>query len=79
MDRDPLFVDPLHRAGPDGIWLTPDDGLRLQINSPCIDAGLPTAAPRRDILGLVRTRYPDIGAYEYGATHNGAEQWRDYR
>ncbi len=36
IDADPLFVNPV---GSDGIVGTPDDDLRLQAASPCIDAG----------------------------------------
>jgi len=36
IDLDPLFVDPF---GPDATPGTPDDDLRLQPGSPCIDAG----------------------------------------
>ena len=77
---DPRFVstDGYYRGGPDGIWLTADDGLRLQAASPCIDAADGSAAPATDILGQPRYDYPpkfntgsgtpayaDIGAYEY--------------
>jgi hypothetical protein len=37
----------------------------LQSDSPCIGAADPTAAPRKDILGLPRKIAPDIGAYEF--------------
>ena len=36
---DPLFVNIDNPIGPDGIWFTEDDGLRLQVGSPAIDAG----------------------------------------
>jgi hypothetical protein len=38
----------------------------LQADSPCIDAGTPTGAPRVDIEGTLRDATPDIGAYERG-------------
>lgn len=38
--EDPLFVDLNNPAGPDGRWMTADDGFRLQYNSPAIDYGL---------------------------------------
>ncbi|UCG49335.1 MAG: alkaline phosphatase family protein [Phycisphaerales bacterium] len=41
-DVDPEFVDTTDAAalvGPDGRWLTCDDGLRIKFNSPCIDSG----------------------------------------
>jgi len=40
--KDPRFLDPL---GPDGIPGTPDDDLRLDHRSPCIDAADNTAVP----------------------------------
>jgi uncharacterized repeat protein (TIGR02543 family) len=36
---DPLFVNIDDPIGPDGIWFTADDGLRLRSGSPAIDAG----------------------------------------
>ena len=78
MDCDPLFIDPLTPAGPDGLWRTDDDGFRLRLDSPCIDAGFGWHAPLRDILGLVRTGRPDIGAYEFGARRNSASEWLTY-
>ena len=62
---DPRFVAPAAPAGPDGLWRTGDDGLRLQSDSPCIGAADPAVAPQTDILGLPRSSPPDIGAYEF--------------
>jgi len=62
---DPRFADPATPVGPDGLWRTLDDGLRLQSDSPCIGAADPAAAPRKDILGLPRKIGPDLGAYEF--------------
>ena len=68
IDLDPLFVDPL---GPDGLVGTPDDNLRLQTDSPCLDTGDPTLAltpGERDLDGharVLRGRV-DMGAYEFG-------------
>lgn len=75
----PLFVNPNNPAGEDGILRTGDDGLRVRINSPCIDAANGDIAPLTDILGLERIdidevpntgtgtlNYVDIGAYESG-------------
>jgi parallel beta-helix repeat protein len=62
---EPRFVAPATPAGPDGLWRTNDDGLRLQSNSPCIGAADPAVAPKTDILGLPRGTAPDMGAYEY--------------
>ena len=61
----PRFLAPATPAGPDELWRTRDDGLRLQSDSPCIGAADPTLAPQKDILGLTRKIAPDIGAYEF--------------
>jgi len=63
----PRFVAPFAPAGPDGLWRTNDDGLRLQSDSPCIGAADPAVAPETDILGLPRGSAPDIGAYEFAS------------
>jgi len=62
---DQRFVAPATPAGPDGLWRTRDDGLRLRPDSPCIGAADPAVAPQTDILGLPRKTAPDIGAYEF--------------
>jgi hypothetical protein len=81
VDADPKFVrNP--SPGPDGTWGTADDDygdLRLQPDSPCIDAGDNTAVPAgvtTDLAGKSRfVDFPgvndpgaivDIGAYEHG-------------
>ena len=69
---DPRFVAPATPAGPDGLWRTSDDGLRLQSDSPCIGAADPAVAPTTDILGLPRGSAPDIGAYEFAS---GGGSW----
>jgi len=79
IDSDPCFVDINDPCGPDGIFGTFDDGLRLTIDSNCIDAADGNAAPATDILGFGRfdvgsvdnngvgdPNYADIGAYEFG-------------
>lgn len=63
---DPLFKDVALPAGPDGIFGTIDDGLCLQPESPCVDAGLEEGAPETDQRGYRRDDAPDIGAYEVG-------------
>ena len=65
---DPLFVD---ANGPDDIPGTGDDDLRLQANSPAINAGDPTFTPdlgQTDLSGVPRVLCGrvDIGAYEFG-------------
>ncbi len=74
-DDDPLFADAGNPAGPDGIFLTEDDGLQLQPSSPCVDIGTnATGVPATDILEASRINMPgwgnesppfvDVGAYE---------------
>ena len=46
---DPRFVD---AAGPDGVYGTLDDDLRLSFSSPCIDAGSNAALPTEDVADL---------------------------
>jgi probable HAF family extracellular repeat protein len=78
IDADPCFVDIDDPNGPDNIFGTQDDGLQLQVGSPCIDAADGNAALTTDILGRGRIdvnevantgtgkpNYVDIGAYEY--------------
>lgn len=60
----PLFADTANAIGIDGIWRTLDDGLSLQTISPAIDAGTTAGAPITDIMGLIRTGQPNLGAYE---------------
>lgn len=65
----PHFVNQFFGAGPDGLWGTADDGLRLSSISPLINAG---TAENNDLLSPIdvsgnprveRSR-ADIGAYE---------------
>jgi len=79
IDTPPEFVDAMHPAGTVTpiVWMTADDGLRLQNTSPCIDKADGDFAPPKDILGVRRydegaagggvgqPPYVDIGAYEY--------------
>ncbi|NIP55437.1 MAG: hypothetical protein GWN94_24155, partial [Phycisphaerae bacterium] len=77
IDIDPNFIDVGKPAGLDDMFGTFDDGLRLQIVSPCIDAADGDAAPATDICdsgridisyinntGTGDPNYADIGAYE---------------
>ncbi|HMB92002.1 MAG TPA: choice-of-anchor Q domain-containing protein [Rhodothermales bacterium] len=75
----PLFVD---ASGSDNRFGTLDDNLRLQPNSPAIDAGDNAALPAgsNDLDGHPRifdggsgTATVDLGAYEYGAAAVGIE------
>ena len=65
--NNPLFVNIALGAGGDGIWLTADDGLRLQASSPGINAGDNTGVSAIDILSNPRitNTIVDMGAYEY--------------
>ena len=53
IDVDPLFVAPN------------SEDFHLKMGSPCVDAGIATAAPELDLDGNMRDEMPDIGAYEY--------------
>ena len=44
-DADPLFVNIDNPIGPDGIWFTDDDGLRVVKGSPAIDSGYNESLP----------------------------------
>lgn len=67
------FVDITNPAGADGIWYTADDGLKLPVGSPCVNAGTPDTTGLglgdTDIAGnprIVGTAI-DLGAYEYNS------------
>ncbi len=77
INTDPCFIAADNPAGPDGFFLTSDDGLQLQLldvldgYSPCIDVADDSCAPPTDILGHNRLDVPmigfavaDMGAYE---------------
>jgi hypothetical protein len=69
-DFDPHFVNPSNPIGPDNIWGTADDGLRLQPNSLAWNNGTPdiTSSPilTFDISGDTRVQGGriDMGVYE---------------
>lgn len=65
IDSDPLFVAGNNPPGADACWLTADDGLRLQNNSPMINAGSTIANYQYDIMGILYNNNPEIGTYEY--------------
>ena len=67
INLEPLFFD---ADGTDNVIGTPDDDLRLQPGSPCIDAGTSSNAPAMDIKGTQRFDVPEIpntgsGVYPY--------------
>ena len=67
LDLDPLFTNATDPDGLDDILGTIDDGLRLSVNSPAVDAGVVVTANVTDILGNPRNYNGavDIGAYEF--------------
>jgi hypothetical protein len=67
IDTDPMFEDIALGAGPDGIWMTADDGLQLQNTSLCIDAGDNNGIFVTDLLSNNRivNSTVDMGSYEY--------------
>ncbi|MHC4647438.1 MAG: choice-of-anchor Q domain-containing protein [Planctomycetota bacterium] len=70
IDEGPDFVDDGDCEGDDDKWMTCDDGLRLESDSDCRDAGHNNSVPGyldADIKGSDRIigDYVDMGAYEY--------------
>ena len=78
IEAEPLFMD---ADGPDDVPGTPDDNLRLQPGSPCIDAGLSVGIaldqdgnqrmvddPATPDTGIGFPEVIDMGPYEYGST-----------
>ncbi|MEN6627465.1 MAG: choice-of-anchor Q domain-containing protein [Candidatus Sumerlaeia bacterium] len=78
ISSDPKFVNIDVPAGPDGIWATADDGLRLRSGSRCIDGGTNMGASGTDILGQIRCNRADMGAYE-NRSRNATGNWALYR
>ncbi len=83
-NQDPLFANPTLPAGPDGVFGTSDDGLRLLGCSPVIDAGNNAQVPpgiTTDLAGDPRFHNNgtvDMGAYEYsgpGCVLGGTIRW----
>lgn len=75
IQSDPLFVSLLQPSGADNTWLSADDGLRVQSNSPCVDAGDNTGVAAIDLIGEIRilNSVVDMGAYEYNETASLSE------
>ncbi len=63
----PLVADVNDGDGPDNIWRTADDGLRISCSSPAINASDPATVLTKDIMGITRVGTADIGAYESGS------------
>jgi len=90
LDVLPCFADINNPEGTDGIFATSDDGLVLQAESPCIDAGNNSALPAwitMDIKGDARFNgTTDLGAYEFGnlamnqdSDNDGMPDWWEYK
>ena len=67
----PLFADSANALGPDSLWRTSDDGLRLQSGSPAVNTGSNVVIPAgitTDIAGAARIQKSNVdkGAYESG-------------
>ncbi|MBT3289614.1 MAG: hypothetical protein HN380_19875 [Victivallales bacterium] len=76
-NADPQFADVSDPDGPDDIWGTADDGLRLLLGSPGIDAGDNAAVPPgldTDLAGNARIQggTVDLGPYECLVPAGGA-------
>ncbi|MBN2019040.1 MAG: hypothetical protein JW749_02310 [Sedimentisphaerales bacterium] len=89
--EDPQFVNPNDPEGPDDIPGTTDDGLRVGLNSPCINTGNNNSVPPetiKDIKSYARFNdvAVDMGAYEYGdldinqdSDSDGMPDWFEFR
>ncbi|MHC4648389.1 MAG: right-handed parallel beta-helix repeat-containing protein, partial [Planctomycetota bacterium] len=60
IDEDPKFIDSNDLDGPDDVYITADDGLRLEPDSPCVDAADGDAALSTDMLGSERVDIADV-------------------
>jgi Secretion system C-terminal sorting domain len=76
ISADPEFVNASVALGTDNIWLTIDDGLRLQSNSPCVNSGNNVGTPDTDILSNPRVVdiTVDMGAYEQDEVVTGLDE-----
>jgi len=64
-NQNPLFANANDYDGTDNLWLTADDGLRLDCGSPAINKGSLSVAVTNDILNVpIFDSRRDIGAYE---------------
>ncbi len=66
---DPKFKRPNDPDGADNIWLTADDGLIPDIESPVVNQGT-SVTFSKDILGTLHESSPEMGAYEYSYCGN---------
>lgn len=65
------FLDGNSPQGPDGRWMSSDDGLQPKADSSLVDAGAMVLLPYTDLAGGKRVfnNLPDIGAYELNCTN----------
>lgn len=63
---DPLLTNVANPIGPDGLWLTTDDGAIPGFGGPAVNISGLTNVPSTDLLGTSRATMglPDLGAYE---------------
>lgn len=83
--NNPHLINDANPNGFDGVFGTYDDGLRIEVVSPCIDKGKNLAGIYSDLRGSLRPIngdiYPkspihndfDMGAYEYSSYYSGFE------
>jgi hypothetical protein len=78
INTNPLFVNVATGAGVDNTWFTSDDGLQLQLTSPCKDAGDNSGVSTTDLLSKKRiiNSMVDMGAYEYNSPSVSVESLR---
>lgn len=74
LSSDVLFANEPDPDGEDNKWMTADDGLRLSLCSPAINAGFNLGDPAIDITGQSRTfdLATDMGAYELQSYRDGS-------
>lgn len=66
ISQDPSFLSTGDLDGPDSRYMTDDDGLSIDWDSPCLDEGTNTGVTETDITGSTRiiNGIVDMGAYE---------------
>ena len=74
LSSDVLFANQSDPDGDDNKWMTADDGLRLSLCSPAINAGFMLVDPPTDITSRPRTfdLATDLGAYELQSYRDGS-------
>jgi predicted outer membrane repeat protein len=85
INKDPLFVNAADAIGPDGLWATADDGLRLTALSPVIGVGKPIFLPKDtqdldddgNLAELVPTDVAGFSRIQDGTLDLGAYEFGD--